>query len=252
MRSTAVAALALMVSTGTLAFADGMPSYYGGPAPFTWAGFYVGVNGGYGWNDSDSRDIVLQSTNGTTAATRGLTPSGGFGGGQLGYNWQRGQLVVGVEADLQAADIRDEFSSRVIDAGGDVLDAHQRLDYFGTVRGRVGFAFGRALVYATGGYAYGGGSDQLFASNGAFTANLHNDDTRSGSVVGGGVELALAPHWSAKIEYQHIDLGSERLSAPSVPPGVIITSNKLEDQVETVRLGLNYRFDSDRYYAPLK
>jgi outer membrane immunogenic protein len=72
-------------------------------------------------------------------------------------------------------------------------------------------------------------------------------------VVGGGVELALAPHWSVKAEYQHIDLGSERLAAPVLPPnGVIIKSNKLEGHADTVRIGLNYRFDGDRYYAPLK
>jgi outer membrane immunogenic protein len=253
MRTTAAAALSLIVTTSSLAYADGMPSYPGsGHAPFSWTGFYIGGNAGYGWAD-DRHDIALTNNFGVTIRAPGVEPEGGFGGGQLGYNWQQGHLLLGVEADLQAADINDGFSGRAID--GVDLDAHQRINYFGTVRGRVGIAFDRVLVYATGGFAYGGVRDQLFVfSPGVgLSANLHNDDTRGGSVVGGGVELALAPHWSVKAEYQHIDLGSERLTAPVLPPnGFVITSNKLENNADTVRIGLNYRFDSDRYYAPLK
>lgn len=82
---------------------------------------------------------------------------------------------------------------------------------------------------------------------------MHNDDTRTGYVIGGGVELALAPHWSVKVEYQHIDLGSERLAASVLPPsGITITSNKLMDIVGTARIGLNYRFDTDHYYVSSK
>ena len=162
--------------------------------------------------------------------------------------------LLGIEADLQGADVSAGFAGRLL-TDGDLLNAHQNFDYFGTVRGRAGFAFYRGLIYLTGGFAYGGVRDQLFVFNPAsgFSANLHNDDTRTGYVIGGGVELALAPHWSVKVEYQHIDLGSERLAASVLPPSSItITSNKLMDIVGTARIGLNYRFDTDHYYVSSK
>ena len=173
----------------------------------------------------------------------------------LGYNWQQGPLLLGFEADLQGADVSGGFSGRILDSVGDLISAHQRVDYFGTVRGRIGFAFYRGLIFATGGFAYGGVRDQLFVNNPGtgFSANLSRDDTRTGSTVGGGLELAVARHWSLKVEYQHIDLGSERVTAPVLPPsGITITSNKVEGRVDTIRVGLNYRFDSDRYYVPMK
>jgi outer membrane immunogenic protein len=182
-----------------------------------------------------------------------VQPEGGFGGGQLGYNWQQGPLLLGVETDLQGADVSAGFAGRLL-ADGDLLDAHQSFNYFGTVRGRIGFAFYRGLIYVTGGFAYGGVRDQLLVSNpgSGFSANLHNDDTRTGSVIGGGVELALAPHWSVKVEYQYIDLGSERLTVSLPPNGSTITSNKLMDITGTARIGLNYRFDTDHYNVPSK
>jgi outer membrane immunogenic protein len=249
------AALALLVSSGSLAHADGMPanpdSSY---TPFSWTGFYIGANGGFGYN-YDQRDIILSNNLGMTVTTRGLQPEGGFGGGQIGYNWQRGPLLLGVEADLQGADVSEGFSGRPLDAGGDFLNAHEHVDYFGTARGRIGFAFYRGLIYVTGGFAYGGVRDQLLVSSPGtgFSADLNRDDTRTGSTVGGGLELAIAPHWSVKVEYQLIDLGSERLTAPVAPPnGTTITSNRIEDRVDTIRVGLNYRFDTDRYYVPMK
>jgi outer membrane immunogenic protein len=250
------AALALVVNSSSFALADGMPGNPGpAHAPFSWTGFYIGANGGYGDNFDRNDNFILSNNLGFTATTRGVQPEGGFGGGQLGYNWQQGSLLLGVEADLQGADVSAGFAGRPIDAGGDLLNAHQNFDYFGTVRGRVGFAFYRGLIYVTGGFAYGGVRDQLFVFNpgSGFSANLHNDDTRTGSVIGGGVELALAPHWSVKVEYQHIDLGSERFAAPLLPPsGITITSNKLMDIAGTARIGLNYRFDTDHYYVSSK
>ena len=256
MRTAAAGATALawIVSSSSFALADGMsgnpgPAY----APFSWTGFYIGVNGGYGDNFDRNDNFILSNNLGFAASSRGVQPEGGFGGGQLGYNWQQGPLLLGVEADLQGADVSAGFAGHLVD-GGNLLNAHQSIDYFGTVRGRVGFAFYHGLIYATGGFAYGGVRDQLFLSMpGSGSANLHNDDTRTGFVVGGGVELALAPHWSVKVEYQHIDLGSERLAASVLPPsGITFTSNKIMDVAGTARIGLNYRFNSDQYYVPSK
>jgi outer membrane immunogenic protein len=251
MRASAAAVAVLAMSVSSFAYADGMPAY-GGPtyAPFSWTGLYVGGNIGYGWNN-DSRNIAITNSSGTVVTTPGMTPEGAFGGGQLGYNWQRGPLVLGVEADIQGSDITDGFS-RIIDAGGDRLNARQAIDYFGTVRGRIGFAWDRAFLYGTGGFAYGGVRDRLLVSNGALSANMTSNQTQTGSVVGAGFEVAIDRHWSVKAEYQHLDFGSERLTAPVLPAnGVVLTSNRLEDRADTVRVGLNYRFHTDTY-APLK
>jgi outer membrane immunogenic protein len=170
----------------------------------------------------------------------------------LGTTGSKG-LLLGVEADVQGADVSAGFAGRLLDAGN-LLNAHC-FDYFATVRGRVGFAFYRGLIYVTSGFAYGGVRDQLFVfvPGSGLSSNLHNNDTRTGSMIGGGVELALAPHWSMKVEYQYTDLGSERLAGTVLPPsGITFTSNKLMDVVGTARIGWNYRFDTDNYYAPWK
>ena len=113
--------------------------YKDGPAYVpvnTWTGFYIGANGGYGWNANHHSDDLLD-------------PAGGFGGGQIGYNWQGGfgfgpHLVLGIEADIQGADISDS-----------VAGVKSQVNWFGTVRGRIGYAFDRTLIYGTGGFAYG-------------------------------------------------------------------------------------------------
>jgi outer membrane immunogenic protein len=131
-------------------------------------------------------------------------------------------------------------------------NGEKRLDFFGTVRGRLGFAFDRFLVYGTGGFAYGGINDTLFVTDGIASANLRKDETQTGWVAGAGAEYALDRHLSLKVEYQRIDLGSDRMSAPVVPVnGTIITSSRIDHAFDTVRVGLNYRFGEDRY-APSK
>ena len=161
--------------------------------------------------------------------------------------------MFGVEADIQGSDIGDKFNVTVPSNGGPLgVDAKQRLDYFGTVRGRLGYAFGGTLIYATAGFAYGGLEDRVLLANGGATALLRKDDTATGFVVGGGVEHYFAHAWSAKLEYQYIDLGSERLTGVS-SNGVFLESSKIDANFHTVRIGLNYHFPADRTdYVPLK
>ncbi len=191
--------------------------YKDGPAyvAVNWSGFYAGVNGGYGW-DAKSNDF--------------LSPSGGFGGGQIGYNWQRGNIVFGLETDIQGAGIEDK----------NVFGDKSKLDYFGTVRGRVGYAFDRTLFYATGGFAYGEVQNTYvtLAPFGKFS------ETQTGYTVGGGVEYKINPAWSVKAEYQYIDLGASNLVGPL---GQNIGG---DTEVHTVRAGLNYHVGVG--YEPLK
>jgi outer membrane immunogenic protein len=223
--------------------ADGLPEQGYGPSsvpyerPYVWsgwAGFYAGVNAGYGWSPNSDQLALVGD------APTGLSPEGGFGGGQIGYNWQFGRVVVGAEADLQGAGISD----RVTDANyGDVF--HSRLDWFGTVRGRLGYSFDRTLLYATAGFAYGGVHNSAIIA-GFPVIPYRFDSTAAGYVVGAGVEYKLNPAWSIKGEYQYINLGTNDPANAAFGPysgfggGGLATVR--DDEYHTFRLGVNYRF----------
>ena len=132
----------------------------------TWTGFYVGANGGYGWSADKATTSSFANDDGATATspTASFDRNGGFGGAQIGYNVQRGQLVFGIEADIQGAGIRGSATTSASADNGDVIatgKATSSLDWFGTVRGRLGYAYDRSLFYFTGGLAFGGVKDRL-------------------------------------------------------------------------------------------
>jgi outer membrane immunogenic protein len=207
-----VAALAAL-SSG-IAFAADLPSRRGVVseppivrAPvFTWTGFYAGVNGGYSFGGFTG-----------TAAPLLRDPAGFTGGGQIGYNHQIGQFVIGVETDLQFSDVK---------GGGTAPIARGRLDYFGTLRARGGIAFDRAFIYATAGYAYG--NAKVTQVGGLTDANFHN-----GWTAGAGIEYALGQNLSLKGEYLYTSLEKKTFFAPGTTGGL---------DFHTVRAGVNYRF----------
>jgi len=247
------AAIALALSAGS-AFAADLPSHkappYIPPPPPLWTGFYLGVNAGYTWSESNSVRIgtgsagfnPVQPAAPIFAANYALLSSGVFpanhggfiGGGQIGYNWQfANTFVVGVEADIQGIAGSSSGSSTVsglVDQGGNriasVVSVQKNLDYLGTVRGRLGFLFTPSLlVYGTGGLAYGGVttsaniaqiiSGSLIAPG--FGAGSFSD-TRVGWTVGGGLEWMFWPNWSAKVEYLYYDLGNVTYGVSPVAP----------------------------------
>lgn len=175
-------------------------------APSIWEGAYIGINGGYGWSNSTFTD-----------------PEGGFGGGQIGYNWQRDRFVFGFEGDIQGADI----SGRAFDPS-DFATAHSDVNWFSTVRGRLGFASGPWLFYGTGGLAVAGVDTHINVGPDHF----RDSNTDVGYAAGGGIEWAFAPNWSAKAEYLYIGLGDDTLSS----------GDRINNDFQTVRLGLNYKF----------
>ncbi len=212
--------------------------YKDAPVVQSWAGFYAGVNGGYAWSDHSDKFALASS------GFPGIDPKGGFGGGQIGYNWQgvwHPHLVLGVEADIQGAGVEDKAT----DAIGNVFKS--RLDYFGTVRGRVGYAFGPSLIYATGGFAYGGiRNDAISVGPIPFSFS----GTATGFAAGGGWEYQFSPAWSLKAEYQFIDLGRNDPRNPVFGSACPFGPKCEEDAFHTVRAGINYHFGSG--YAPLK
>jgi outer membrane immunogenic protein len=239
----ATLAMGALMSFMSVAQADGLPEpvYRQPPVAYerpyawgSWSGFYIGANAGYAWSPNNDQLALLGDF------PTGLSPEGGFGGGQIGYNWQLGRLVVGAEADLQGADISD----RVQDFNfGD--NFHSRLDWFGTVRGRLGYTFNRTLLFATAGFAYGGVHDSV---NGPVLPGspYKFDGTATGYALGAGVEYKLNPAWSIKGEYQYINLGTNDPTNPAGVPysgiggGGVATVH--DDEYHTVRLGVNYRF----------
>lgn len=184
------------------------------PAPFyqpaIWDGAYIGINGGYGWSNAEPTE-----------------PEGGFGGGQIGYNWQRDRIVFGIEGDFQGADI----SGSAFTFDGDT--AHSDMNWFSTVRGRLGFASGPWLLYATGGLAIADVDNRVTFIN---APSFHDSDTLTGYAVGGGLEWKFAQNWSAKAEYLYLGLGNSTLHNSD---GDALTVN---NDVQTVRVGLNYHF----------
>jgi outer membrane immunogenic protein len=222
-------------------------SVYAAPG---WSGWYAGVNGG-GWyaNTPDVNYFAVGA--GLVATSTGLEGRGGFGGGQIGFNWQQGQLVYGLEADIQGAGIQSkiQFSSPDdVNAGR----GKDELVFFGTVRGRLGYAFGSTLLYATGGFAYGDvhRSVDIFAGS-EVGATFARNRTDVGFAVGGGIEYKFTPAWSVKVEYQLIDLGSEELMGTAPAAGGISTyTNGLDETYHTARVGVNYQFVPA--YEPLK
>jgi opacity protein-like surface antigen len=125
----------------------------------------------------------------------------------------------------------------------EVQTSRSRAPVRSTVRGRVGYAFDRALVYVTGGFAGGNVSDTILITQaGGVTDLLTGSTRRNGTTIGAGLEYLLAKNWSARAEYQYINLGSENLFGVSTA-GVPVTTSAIKDRFNTVRLGLNYHFN---------
>ncbi len=204
---------------------------------FTWTGLYVGVNAGYGFRGGSG---FTDPTYGT--ATGGGSGGGFVGGGQIGYTHQftpGAGWVVGVEADIQGTAFGKADAAYL----GTTLyyGVRPSLDYFGTVRGRVGYAFDRVLIYGTGGFAYGDGARGSAAATYPYTLP---ESFRTGYAVGGGVEYAFTEKLSAKIEGLYVNLRRSFSGATFYDASTAAYYGGGRDAGDfgLVRAGLNYRF----------
>jgi outer membrane immunogenic protein len=288
------AGIALALVAGSALAADlpsrkGPPPVYVPPPPaFSWTGLYGGVNIGYGFGNGDlmqGGQIAAQNIAGPFFdGPIGLwnvpvNLNGVLGGGQIGYNYQFNPwLVLGFEADIQAADLRarQNIASAYLSPFWGVpssgfATANQYVDWFGTARGRVGFTFPsypNLLIFGTGGLAYGSVEyahvytriDNVPPAWGSQAAATHSD-TRVGWTAGGGVEwtpLAF-PAWSLKVEYLYTDLGTvgqTGLGAASfglgAPASLLnVSTNTVAFRWHTVRAGLNWHFNPFGAPAPV-
>jgi len=192
------------------------------PAPvvtpvYNWTGFYVGINGGGGFGRSS-----LSNTRGTTA----FNVDGGLVGGTLGYNYQINRLVLGLEGDIDWADINGNTSNGICTG----ITCSTKNDWLATVRGRVGYAFDRFMPYVTGGAAFGDVKTSMTGFSG-------QTNTQTGWTAGGGLEFAINGPWTAKVEYLYVDLGGD--TCPAANCGLSTNTNF---HTNIVRAGLNYRF----------
>jgi outer membrane immunogenic protein len=206
MRKAGLATLVGVTVAANSAWAADMyrgPSAFGGSSSYataySWMGPYVGVNLGYQWG---------------SVSNSGAEPGGVAGGIQGGYNWQNGMFVFGAETDLQLSGADDVFAAYKFSN-----------PWFGTLRGRAGVALSNILFYGTAGIAYGRGRVE--------TAGLAETNLHFGWVAGAGLEVGLTPNWSARAEYNYVDLTDE---------AYVVTGANNAFRSNLFRLGVNYRF----------
>jgi outer membrane immunogenic protein len=294
-------AIASLLTTSALAADLAAKVYTKAPPPvvavYDWTGFYIGGNVGYSWGRSSTTQAFSDATTGTLlsgAATK-FDLNGVIGGGQIGYNWQRDRWVFGLEADIQGSG--EKGSTNAVCPGGPAVvttnsaagvnglcsqghvgdtligavgafpvtnSLSEKIEWFGTVRGRIGpTVTPTILAYVTGGLAYGSvkatdtvsgtnvtnpggqgvnGGTVLTPVNGAFGGS----STRVGWTVGAGLEGAIGGNWTAKIEYLYIDLGniSGSFVTPIIAPsGNFVTASYNSHITDNVlRVGVNYKF----------
>jgi outer membrane immunogenic protein len=221
MRRVLLTTISLLALSATSTLAADLPRSMPAKAPafvaaYNWTGFYLGINGGYGWGRSH-----------WSAFGSNADPSGGLVGGTIGYNWQGpgSPWVFGLEGDIDWSGIKGSFTNAACPTG-----CETRNSWLGTARGRVGYAFDRVLPYFTGGLAVG----DVQANQVGFAGV---SDTKAGWTVGAGVEAAIVGNLTAKVEYLYADLGNISCAAGScsVPTNVNFRTN-------VVRAGLNVRF----------
>ena len=192
-------------------------------AIYDWSGFYIGVNGGGGWTHN-TWDVVGGGREGSHDS------SGGTIGGQVGYRWQMGQFVFGVEAQGNWAAFSGDNQSALFGTRN-----RTKTDAFGLFTGQVGYAFNNVLVYAKGGAAITSNTYTITnAATGAFLGS--NDNTRWGGVVGAGLEYGFAPNWSLGVEYDHLFMDRQTVSFGA------LGSDSIKQDADLFTARLNYRF----------
>lgn len=236
----AIASLA--VSTVTSAMAADMPAAYKAApvAPaFSWTGCYVGGNGGGGRGLNDWQPLL-------DISFKSVHNSGWFAGVQAGCDYQVGALVVGIEGQYDWADMKDTTAT-VVGVPSNAYFVTSKLDRFGTLTGRIGYAFDRVLFYGKGGAVLAHFNHQILATDFAAQNNIFNGSQNiAGFVVGAGIEYALLPNLSLKAEYNYLDFGRNGISmyctVGTCAGAAVGLPMEIRQTMQTVMLGVNYRF----------
>jgi outer membrane immunogenic protein len=247
--SAILAGAGLTLAATAMSFAADLPApamtYKAMPpaAPaFSWTGFYLGGNVGYGWATDDPGTISFYQPVGVFAGSiPGINSrlNGVIGGGQIGYNQQINNFVVGLEGDFSGTGMKGSVTDNV-----NTYTASTQINWLATVRGRAGVAFDRTLVYATGGLAIASVKTTLNDTYPGFgIITTASTPTYVGWTIGGGIEMALYSNWTARVEYLYLDLGSKQNTFNEPPPGWPAISSNASVSGNLVRVGLNYKFN---------
>lgn len=222
--SVIMSLVGLLATTGYASSADLSPAPVPAVAPavYNWNGLYLGLNAGSGFGT----DTTTASGGGVSAAASANVP-GFIGGAQLGVNYQTGMVVWGFEADFDASTQNQSLASGV-------LAGTSQMPWFGTLRGRLGVAFDRLLVYGTA----GGAAGELRSSFTVPTGSASTTVTYGTWTAGAGLEYAITDNLSARVEYLYLDTGN--VNTGSIGPPTTAITSRMQDNL--VRVGLNYRF----------
>jgi outer membrane immunogenic protein len=243
-------------ASGLLTCAITVPSNAQSPyRPLSWSGLYFGVHAGGAAGTVDSLNVASSPCPDTPnfCTTPSQHPTGGLAGGQIGYNWVFDGLLLGLEADLSVANIRD----RVPD--GNFITQHTKIGALGTARARLGAQMGNFMPYLTGGLAFGqltSGENCPPNATGGWclpsrhgTYSLEQTNWETGWTIGAGLEVAFSSRWTLKAEYMFVDFGSQRhvldplgvVSNPN-PPRPSASDRNADWTLHLVRAGVNYKF----------
>ena len=205
-------------------------------AVYDWSGFYIGANGGWGSsrNSWDSATPFAVGPEGSHDAT------GGTVGGQIGYRWQTGTWVFGLEAQGDWADLKGSNNS-VLFPG--IFTNESKIDAFGLFTGQVGYAANNVLFYVKGGAAVTADRFRVITTPPPSTlVATTSDDTRWGGTIGAGLEFGFAPNWSAAVEYDHLFMQDRTVTFTAPATGLFFGSDRIRQDVDLVTVRVNYRW----------
>ena len=241
MKKLLLGTVALFALAAPASAADlGARPYTKAPPPmvaaiYDWSGFYVGANGGWGsshkcWDFAPAGVIAISE--GCHDAT------GGVAGGQIGYRWQSGTWVFGLEGQGDWADLKGSNASTLFPG---IFTNQSKIDAFGLFTAQIGYAWNNVLFYVKGGGAVTADRFRVFSTpTGLLVANT-NDDTRWGGTVGAGLEFGFAPNWSAAIEYDHLFM-QDRTYTFNDTTGAFFSTERIRQDVDLVTVRVNYRW----------
>jgi outer membrane immunogenic protein len=195
-------------------------------AAYDWSGFYIGLNGG-GGTSHNCWTFVSSTSEGCHDAT------GGTVGGQIGYRWQTGPVVFGVEAQGNWADLSGSNASLLF-----ATSNQTKIDAFGLFTGQVGYSFNNVLLYVKGGAAVTDDKYNVYTLPGALLASA--TETRWGGVVGAGLEYGFSPNWSVGVEYDHMFMGTSTVNFTSA--GLPAGADSIKQDVDMFTARINYKF----------
>jgi outer membrane immunogenic protein len=243
MKKLVLAASLVVFGSAVASAADLAPRYYKAPPPpmvspmYDWSGFYAGINGGWGtshncWTRTATAGAaILPVSEGCHDA------SGGTVGGQIGYRWQAGPWVLGLEAQGNWADFSGSNTSLLF---GGLATNRTKIDAFGLFTGQVGYAWNNVLAYVKGGAAVTDNRFDGLSTIGGFVTDTAGSNTKWGGTVGAGIEYGFAPNWSAAVEYDHLFMGSDNYAFNTA--GLATRNESIKQDADLVTVRVNYRF----------